>query len=376
MTFRRKLLEHGASIAFVLAIFALLLVTIRGQERARLTAAANEAKEFSGLEFLDFGNPLHRALFNDVYRVFHPEHAAESDSALQAVESFHQKQFTDRLYKTGGAERGLSWTKLAELAPMYAQFIGVYLIVMALTYYGAHTFAIYRFVRQKQGHPSLLEEVMRQSRAYPSSPHKGRILLEIGVGILRAGAKGIFSLILFAPAYVIAYSFRTRFDTESVFFMILLGVISNGLLVTYATRFFTFLVGESRKGYVETAIVKNLNNSYQWSRRSGISLREALGIRKSFRNHVFGHIYANARLQYIPTVKEHASFLITGLVIIEMALNIQHHLCYELLQNILYKQYDVVLAILLGIFFVVKATEIVVDGWHLHEARKYENRSA
>jgi ABC-type dipeptide/oligopeptide/nickel transport system permease component len=94
----------------------------------------------------------------------------------------------------------------------------------------------------------------------------------------------------------------------------------------------------------------------------------------SFSSHVFHHIYLNARYQYLPALKEHASFLITGLIIIEMALNIQGHLCYELLQNVLFRQYDVVVAIILGIFLVVKTTEIIVDAWHHHEVKRYENR--
>ena len=44
-----------------------------------------------------------------------------------------------------------------------------------------------------------------------------------------------------------------------------------------------------------------------------------------------------------------------------MALNIQGHLCYELMQNILYKNLAVVLIILLGIFAIVKITEIAID---------------
>ncbi len=58
-----------------------------------------------------------------------------------------------------------------------------------------------------------------------------------------------------------------------------------------------------------------------------------------------------------------------------MALNIQGHLGYELLQNILSGQYDVVLCIILGIFLIVKATEIVVDVWFHHESGKYENKA-
>jgi hypothetical protein len=54
-----------------------------------------------------------------------------------------------------------------------------------------------------------------------------------------------------------------------------------------------------------------------------------------------------------------------------MALNIQGHFCYELLQQILYKQYDIAAVIIFGIFLTVKATEIVIDIWEHKEKRKY-----
>jgi len=60
--------------------------------------------------------------------------------------------------------------------------------------------------------------------------------------------------VLFSPAYVIAYAIRTEFNTDTIIFMALLGVVSNGLLVTYANKFYAFLVAESRKGYVETGL--------------------------------------------------------------------------------------------------------------------------
>jgi ABC-type transport system involved in multi-copper enzyme maturation permease subunit len=157
--------------------------------------------------------------------------------------------------------------------------------------------------------------------------------------------------------------------------MIILAIISNGLLVNYANKFFTFLVSENRKGYVQTAVVKNLNDSYEWGTPDGVSYWSVLRPHSLFGSHVFKHIYLNARYQFLITLKEHASFLITGLIIIEMALNIQGHLGYEMLQNILYKEYDVVVSIILGIFFIVKATEIVVDGWFYIESKKYENKT-
>jgi len=54
-----------------------------------------------------------------------------------------------------------------------------------------------------------------------------------------------------------------------------------------------------------------------------------------------------------------------------MALNIQGHFCYELLQQILYRQYDIAAFIIFGIFLTVKVTEIAIDVWEHKEKRKY-----
>ena len=140
-------------------------------------------------------------------------------------------------------------------------------------------------------------------------------------------------------------------------------------------KFYTFLTAESRKGYVQTAIVKNLNKDYDFRSKTGIPLSSIFRIRKSFPGHIFGHIYQNVRYQYLNTLKEQASFLITGLIIIEMALNIQGHLCYELMQNILYRNLGIVLLILFGIFLIVKFTEMVIDYLLFIQDRKIGNQS-
>jgi hypothetical protein len=126
-------------------------------------------------------------------------------------------------------------------------------------------------------------------------------------------------------------------------------------------KYYTFLVSESRKGYVKTAIVKNLDSRMIFDKEKGIPLSSIFRINKKFSGHIFDQIYENVRFQYLNTLKEQASFLITGLIIIEMALNIQGHLCYELMQNILYKNLSVILLILFGIFLIVKLTQIVID---------------
>jgi len=243
-------------------------------------------------------------------------------------------------------------------------------IALFLTYYGAKTIGTYRFFRSRR----------EFDRGGPALSRFIRGSLPVG-GWLRASAASLPGAIvrtvaygaLFSPAYVIAYALKTTVDTGSAVFMILLAVVSNGLLITYANRFTTFLTHESRRGYVETAMVKGLQPMHAGGRHR-IGLAVIVQPVKRFRGHVFQHVYMNARYQYIPTVKEQASFMITGLIIIEMALNIQGRLGYELLQNVLYRDYQIVAFIVLAIFAVVKVTEIVVDVWHQKETRRFDNR--
>jgi hypothetical protein len=270
---------------------------------------------------------------------------------VRAIIEYRRNEFSENLQDSHLRE-GLSPKKLVRIFGMYLKFLAVYVIVMIITYYGVQTLGVLRFVRRKRG------------------PAPGNALFKF----LKAAGRGIAYIILFSPAYVIAYSIRTEFNTDTLFFMILLAVASNGLLMMYANKFYAFLVAESRRGYVETAIVKNLNRSYSQKSRHGIPFGAMLRPVKRFDRHVFGHIYRNARFQYFSTIKEQACFLITGLIIIEMALNIHGHLSYEMLRQILYGNLDIVIVIVLGIFYTVKLTEILVDARMHREKAKYENR--
>jgi len=367
------------SILVIAAVFILLLAVIdtEGTDNQRTNEAFIDS--LVQQQAIDIGNPYHRSLLKETLSLFSPNERSRNDSLLQALESYRQAQFTKTVHKSGGNRQGLSWDTLYDLAGMYYSFILVYLVVMAASYYAAQTWAVFSFVKRKQQASSYLEKFVSHSLSVVASLRNheypwgdaGRCVLFLFLAVL----KGLLALILFAPAYVIAYSMKSTFETGGYIFMVLLGVVSNGLLMNAAYQFYTFLVHESRKGYVETAIVKGLKNSYSWNTPDGISFRSLLKWKKTFPAHVFHHIYENARLQYIPTMKQHASFLITGLIIIEMALNIQGHLCYELLQNILYKRFDAILLIIFGIFMVVKATEVLVDFWFYTESQKYENES-
>jgi len=244
---------------------------------------------------------------------------------------------------------------------------------MFLTYYGVQTIGIYRFVRHQQNSFAIDSEKNFTPGAFRKSPGKG--LVKLSAALARKCAAFFFSMISFAPAYVIAYSIRTEFNTDMLIFVVILAVLTNGLLIMYANRFFSLLISESRKGYVETAVVKNLNTSYKAGAKDGITMENIFKPVKRFKGHIFEHIFFNARVQYISTLKEQAAFLITGLIIIEMALNIHGHLSYEMLRQLLQKNYDIVVLIFLGFFYTVKFTEIFTDYLAHRTAKKYSNDS-
>jgi len=365
------LAEHLLTILLVTGAFVILVLAVSGREAEERAVHVRNLEPYLHLDGVDLGDPLDRALFRETLRIFHPGRAAGNDSLAEAIEAYRQEQFAGQIYKTGGEERGLSGRRLRSLGGMYGQFILVYLVVILITYRAAQSLAIFRYVKMKQGRSSYLRQLAGHSRGFTRLTVRW-FLASLAL-VFKALAKGVAYAVLFTPAYVIAYALRSGVETDSLLFMVVLGVVSNGLLIGVTNRFFAFLTAEGRKGYVQTAVVKNLDASYEWGDRPGVSLRSVLRPAGLVPAHVFRHIFLNARFQFIPTVKEHASFLITGLIIIEMALNIQGHLGYELLRTILYRQYDVAVAIVLGIFLIVKTTEIVVDLWFHRETRKYEN---
>jgi ABC-type dipeptide/oligopeptide/nickel transport system permease component len=121
--------------------------------------------------------------------------------------------------------------------------------------------------------------------------------------------------------------------------------------------------------------VKNLSAGYRFHGADGITLASIVAPVKKFKGHVFDHIFRNARCQYLSTIKEQASFVITGLIIIEMALNIHGYLNYEMLRQLLYRNYSIVMVIMLLIFYTVKMTEVFADYLVYKDNLKYENKN-
>ena len=352
-----KLTEH------ILGLILVSMVMVGVVYLLQQKADRNHEKQYARVKHIidapisKINDPFERALLSDCLDLFYPGQYDSNSVLVQQFFKIKETEFNQSLQSSYHSKK-LTPSTVIEIMRMYLKFLLIYLIVMVLTYYGVQTLGTLRFILKQQ---SLQYSVTGQSKKlHPFF-------------FLQTFAKTIAYFILFSPAYVIAYSIRTEFNTDSSFFMILLGVISNGLLITYMNKFYTFLVTESRKGYVENAFVKNLHSSYSFSDKSGISLGSILRPHKHFSGHIFDHIFRNANLQYLSTIKEQASFLITGLVIIEMALNIHGHLTYELLRQLLYKNHTLVVTIMLLIFFTVKFTEIVTDILVHRETKRYEN---
>ena len=370
---RRKLFHHAVSLLVVACIFGIVIVVVDARRTTERQKDSN-IQRYLTLQNVDLGDPVDRAILRESLGIFFQGQSERIDSLIFAIDDLRQKEFSDPAYKSGNQLQGLTLEMTGMVLGMYVQFLAVYLVVLVVLYFLAERIGIYRFVKMKQRRESYVSQFVVGVQRLRSSGEGGSKWIvgwHLGLVLLKALSKGILLALLFSPAYVIAYAMKTTIDTSSLFFMVLLGVVSNGVLIHTANRFYTLLVAESHKGYVQTAVVKGLHDSYEWNEPDGIRRRSLLNLRPEFQSHVFHHIYLNARFQFIPSLKEHASFLVTGLIIIEMALNIQGHLCYELLQQILYRQYDVACFIVFGIFFTVKATEVAVDIWHEREKKRY-----
>jgi len=362
------ILEHCAAILVVGLALVAVAAVIREREAAAVVRADPRIARYLAIDSLDWGDPLHRALFRDALGALRTGSRRTIDSLIHAVDDTRLAEFADPSRKVGGGRARLDAGEVAELIPMIVSYLAVFFTVIVLTYLAARAFAVWKFIAWKQGRDSALR---RYLAVIESKGPRG--IITGWEHIAAALARGAFALVLFAPAYVIAYALRTSLDTESLLFLVPLAVVSNGVLINQANHLFTLLVAESRKGYVETAVVKGVGASWAWNAPGGLRHRVVAFPSAGARGHIFRDIYRNARLQYIPSLKEHAAFVVTGIVIIEMALNINGHLCYALLRHILYREYDIAIAIVFVIFVSVKLAEIMVDIWHALEERRYAN---
>jgi predicted nucleic-acid-binding protein len=369
---KNKFIEHITSIILITIILLTLVFILESNRTREKDKNDSQIESYINSDLIDFDDPLNKIIFKETLNYFYPEKAAFNDSLIGAINQYRAEKLLQSIDKARH-QKNLNRENLLRILSMYLKFIAIYLIVLIFSYYGVQTIGVYRFIKKQQNRSSYLYLLLLHLNAKPDKISTGYIKKAL-LYLSKAAIKGIVYFVLFSPAYVLAYSFKTEINTGSAFFMILLGIVSNGMLIIYSNKFYTFLTAESKKGYVQTAIVKNLNNKYDRS-SAGISTKSIFSFRKKFPNHVFGQIFTNAKYQYLSSFKEQASFLISSLIIIEMALNIQGFLSYELLQEALYKNYSMVIIIILGIFYIVKFTDIAADWISYRETKRYENNA-
>ena len=178
---------------------------------------------------------------------------------------------------------------------------------------------------------------------------------------------------MFSPAYVTAYSLKLDFVGNSTIVVILLSLFSNTVLVFFIQKFYITLKKEYEKGYVTTAMLKGLNNEYQLNNQF-FRFRTLLKPFRKFEGHAFDHVYKNSIIQFISILKEAIPILLTSLIIVEMALNVQGSLCYDLLIKLNNLSFIHTFIIIFLIYIGLKSVEFVVELMELKIREKYENK--
>ncbi len=369
----KKINEH----LLALVVFSLTLILIYNlflKPNVVVVKKSELANYIFGNQTVNIADNYEKALLLDVMNVFNPDSIENNKRVLYDIEELHNNKFADITQKTGGEYKGLTWGTIEKLLGMYFWFLLLYLISIVFIHSLGKAFAIWKFVNVKKGHGSYFSDFIEIGKEYFNKVVPKEVKVVVRNKAVKVFIKGLLKtiayFIIFSPSYVVAYSFKGSSISDSFPFFIFLAIFTNGLLINYSYRFYSLLKAESKKGYVDTAIVKGLNNNYD---DKVFTLKNLIKFNKDFEGHIFNHIYQNANYQNILNIKELSALLITGIVIIEMALNIQGYLCYEMLQNILYKHYDVVIFIVILIFTTVKITELYADLKYIKMTRKYEN---
>jgi len=337
---------HFYTIGFF-SLIALGFIFFFQQQYTREKVAEERRKSIT----LNLEDPQTRQIFEETLLLFYPD-AAQAELVKKEIE-----QAALQVYRRDKPQ-GQSST-IPALAGMYLKFILVYLIVLYLTFQAVLRLGLWRFVREEKERSNFsisLWRAMKHLVRQNSGPNR----LAAFQALLRWLAYTFGYIILFSPAYVLAYAFKAEFSHSTIFVLLALGLVSNGLLVLYSNKFYHLLAVESRKGYVRTARAKNYRSAYE-----EISLIAILRYRpQAWAGHLLEQILPNARSQYWLTLKEQGAYLITGLIIIEMGLNIQGHLCYQLLQEVYFENWGRVVLISWGLFMLLKLTDIIVDFYY------------
>ncbi len=321
---------------------------------------------------LDINSRYDREIFEDAVTNYFSSEKEKRDFLISNLKEFVEKRFTEKELKTGSNKKTLSVETVSIILWKFMKFILVFIIVEVLIFYLSEKLASLKFFLEKERKNNFHILIVRffaerKKRFVPDKINLKELLL------LFIGAVGRFSayFIFFSPVYVIAYIFKFNAENTTFIWIILFGVFTNGVLIAGINRFFQLLISESKRGYVETLHVKNLPMFENHEIREFIN--SSMKIKIDFGETIFAQIFESAHLQFVGSFKQISRFVITGLIIIGMALNIQSGLFYEMLQSFLFKEYDILFFILFLIFLAVKIIDVIIDLYSLKLEGKYDN---
>ena len=167
---RKKIIEHCIALVLVGIVFVLISLLLTRDSAGPLSSKDKLVRQYARAGFIDWNDPAQRAVFKDVWNIYHPGQSAKADSLSAAIVSTFNSdtELADRkLHKTE-----LSFQqKVLRLAPMYLNFILVYVIVLIFTFYAAQTLGIWRFVQMKRGRSSYLRLLYAEIQQRPARSH-------------------------------------------------------------------------------------------------------------------------------------------------------------------------------------------------------------
>jgi hypothetical protein len=368
---KRRLIEHALSILLVGAAFFAVNFWYGESRKAERSRVESIVAPYLAMDSVDFNRPMHREMFREAMRSFYPESPDRPDSLLDAIASYQRDQVTKRENKSGGAA-GITMSDLTELAGMFVMFVAVFGACLLLTVLGGRTLAIYRYVLLRQGNSAPFARIVAALGGNKDRLPRGRALLK---NIGQIAVTSALTAMAFSPAYVVAYAMKGRIDPGSIIILIPLAALTNGVMLQYAARFLEQLVAAGKSGFIETAAAKGLDTDWSWNVPGGVPRTILWRPLTTGTGHVFHHLYLQAWYQHLSALKEHASVLLSAIIITEMAVNIQGHMGYALLQNIYYRRYDLMAAIMFLMFLIVKFVELAADFRAERISRRYSNEN-
>jgi len=373
---KEKLLNHIYSIFFVFIPVAAFIFYYSGSYRNFEESLPAELEPFLSAEFFNPDDPSHRQLLAEFINYYYSDKQQWGERVVSKLESFRQEEFLKNRDAAKFVRGKLTTAMVSQIFGLFSKFLFIFFVVMILLLYFSINGGLLKFILAQRSKPepvtfkksiSIIYGQLKQNKYLTAE--QGRLLFSA----VKSFGRVLLYVLLFSPAYVIAYSFKNDFSNNSTMMMILLGFLTNGLLINYVNKFYGFLMAENKKNYVLLLRVKNLNCEYNFDFTEFRTIKYLFSFNKKFSDHILGAIYKNALFQYFHSIKELAAFTVSGLIIIEMALNIQGHLSYEMLKYVLNRNYDTVFFIVMLIFILIKLIEISVDYYYERLYARYSN---